>query len=366
MITETRVPLSQQVAWSGAPELDFRYEIAHKPTPEMWEAMMQVRPGMASSGQDPIVLDLEERVATMTGKEAALFLPTTTNGTVLTFMNADLRGKIVIMESRCHIYWVEQLHVADLSGAAPIAIRGDSLGAMDIEEVEAIIRETAYGYKHDLGMICLENTHNVCGGTTSTGEYTRRIAKVAHEHSGELYLDGARVFNSAVALGVPVSDLTSPADHVVVSLNKGLGAPLGGVLCSSAEAIEGVRLLAKRTGMISIHKAGLFAAAAIVGLETMYDRLADDHRRVRRLATELAEIDGLAVDPATVQTNLLRVGTEGLGITSLELALSVARHGLAIHVLEPYAFKMTVCYGIDDDQVEQALDIIRQVIKSMR
>jgi threonine aldolase len=366
MISTSVAHKSQQVAWKAPPPLDLRYEVTHKPTPEMWEAMMRVTPGMASARQDPVVDELESLVATMTGKEAALFLPTTTNGTVLALMHSDLRAKRVVMEARCHMYWVEQLHVSHLSGAAPLLVRGDKFGAMDPEEVEAAINETAYGYTHPTGMICLENTHNVCGGTVLDGEYTRRMSALAHQYGAELFLDGARVFNAAVALGVPVKELASPADHVVVSLNKGLGAPLGGVLCSSEKFIEGVRALAKRTGMISIHKAGLFAAAGIIAVQKMYHGLEDDHRRARRLATELAEMDGLEVDLDTVQTNLFRVGTAASGLTALDLAHRVAAHGLGIHVLEPYAFKMSLCYAIDDAQVEQAVGIFRQVMADIR
>jgi threonine aldolase len=352
----------QQVVWEGPPRLDLRYEVTHRPTHAMWEAMMKVTPGMASSGEDLVVRELEEHVAALTGKEAAIFLPSTTNGTVLTCMNRDLRGKQVIMEARCHIYWVERLHISHLAGAAPKLIRGDKFGAMDLQAIEDAIDETAYGYTPPTGMICLENTHNVYGGTVLTPEYTEAVAGVAHGHGIDLFLDGARVFNSAVALNVPVKALTAPADHVVVSLNKGLGAPLGAVLCGNTEFIAGARLLAKRTGMIAIHKAGIFAAAALVALNTMYVGLADDHRRAKRLAEGLSEMGGLEVDKETVQTNLVRVSTEGTGLNALEIAHRVAEHGLAIHVMEPTVFKMALCYDITDAQIDEALGIFQTAL----
>jgi len=352
----------QQVVWKGPPRLDLRYEVTHRPTQPMWEAMMKVTPGMASSGEDPVVRELEDYVAELTGKEAAMFLPTTTNGTVLACMTRDLRGKQVIMEARCHIYWVERLHISHLAGAAPKLIRGDKFGAMDLQAIEDAINETAYGYTPPTGMICLENTHNVYGGTVLTPAYTEAVAKLAHDQGIDLFLDGARVFNSAVALDVPVRALTAPADHVVLSLNKGLGAPLGGMLCGSRGFIDGAKVLAKRTGMIAIHKAGLFAAAGLVGLRTMYTGLADDHRRARRLAEGLSEIDGLAIDMETVQTNLVRVSTQETGVSALELAHRVAEHGLAIHVLEPEVFKMALCYDVDDSQVDEALDIFAKAL----
>ena len=211
-------------------------------------------------------------------------------------------------------------------------------------------------------MICLENTHNVYGGTVLTPEYTEAVARLARDHELDLFLDGARVFNAAVAQGVPVRALTGPADHLVVSLNKGLGAPLGAALCGTAEFIDGAKVLAKRTGMIAIHKAGMFAAAGLLALRTMYEGLADDHRRARRLAEGLSEIGGLSVDLETVQTNLVRVSTSGAGITALELAHRAAAHGLAIHVLEPEVFKMALCYDVDDAQVDEALAILQNVL----
>lgn len=353
---------SQQVKWDNPPPLDLRYEVLHKPPSEMWEAMMKVTPGMANAGQDRYVNELEALAADLTGKEAALFLPTTTNGTVLAHMNRDLRGKQIIMEAYCHIFWVEALHVSHLAGGAPRLIQGDKFGAMDLDEMEAVFTETAYGYRVPVGMVSLENTHNVYGGTVLTPEYTEKVAELAHRYDAEVFLDGARVVNAAVAQDVPIRALTEPADHVVVSLNKGLGAPLGAVLCSSAEFIEGVKLLAKRTGMLAVHKAGIFAAAGIIALTKMVEGLIDDHRRAHRLASALSEIDGLYVDMETIQTNLFRVSTEPSDLTALELGNRVAVHGLGIHVLDPYAFKMSISYAIDDAMVDQAIDIFKRVL----
>jgi threonine aldolase len=188
------------------------------------------------------------------------------------------------------------------------------------------------------------------------------MAEIAHRNGAHLFLDGARVFNAAVAQAVPVRALTAPADHVVVSLNKGLGAPYGGLLCGDTAFIERARGVAKRLGLLAVHKAGLFAAAGLVAIREMMDGLADDHRRARRLATALADTPGLDVDLASVQTNLVRVSTEPLGVAALELAERVARHGLAIHVIEPFAFKLAICYAIDDGQIDEALSILRQVV----
>ena len=362
MATHGETKFGDQIIWDGQPPIELRFEVIHKPPQEMWEAMMAVNPGMALAGEDKVLNELQAYAAELTGKEAAIFLPTTTNGMVLAHMNADLRAKQVIMEASCHIFWSEDLHVSHLSGAMPRPIRGDKFGAMDFDEVEDVINSTCYGHKVPVGMIDLENTHNVYGGTVLTPEYTERMSELAHRHGADLFLDGARVATAAVAQGVPVRALTEPADHIAISLSKDLGAPMGAVLCSSAEFIEGVRELAKRTGMIAIHKAGIFAAAGMIALTTMIDRLPEDHRRARRLAEALHEIDGLTVDLETVQTNLCRVSTEQLGMSAIEVATRLADYGLAVHIMEPNVFKLGVCYATDDDVIDTAIGIFRKVM----
>jgi threonine aldolase len=358
-------PQYTQVKWQKPPRLDFRYEVTHKPTAEMWEAMMAVDLGMASAGEDPTVNELEGMTATLTGQEAALFLPTTTNGTVLTFLTNDLRGQQAIMEARCHIFWVERLHITHLSGIAPRLIRGDKFGALGEDEIEETIEESAYGRTIPTAMLCLENTHNVYGGTVLTQAYMESVSELARRRGVRVFLDGARVINAAVAQRVPVRALTSPADYLVVSLNKGLGAPLGALLCGRKEFIEQARIAAARLGIRAIHKAGLFAAAGIVALEKMVGGLAADHERARRLAVGLSTIDGLSVDLETVQTNLVRVGTKPSGAKALSLAHQFAERGLAVHVVEPYAFKMALCYALGDESVDEAIDITKSVMGSL-
>lgn len=366
MATHGETKFGNQIIWDGQPPIELRFEVIQKPPAEMWEAMMAVNPGMALAGEDKVLNELQAYAAELTGKEEAIFLPTTTNGMVLAHMNRDLRGKQVIMEASCHIFWSEDLHVSHLSGAMPRLIQGDKFGAMDFDEVEDVITSSRYGHTVPVGMIDLENTHNVYGGTVLTPEYTERMAELAHRHGADLFLDGARVATAAVAQGVPIRALTEPADHIAISLSKDLGAPLGAVLCSSAEFMQGVKKLAKRTGMMAIHKAGIFAAAGLIALTKMVDRLPEDHRRARRLAEAIHEIGGLTVDLETVQTNLCRVSTEQLGMSAIEVGKRLADHGLAVHVMEPNVFKLGVCYAIDDDVIDTAIGIFEKVMADIR
>lgn len=355
---------SLQTQWDGQPPLEFRYETTSAPTEEMWDAMKGASKnlGMASGGEDPVVNELEMQMAEATGKEKAMFLPTTTIASMLAMQSLDLHGKQVILEARSHLYWVEQLHISEYAGAAPVLLQGDKFGAIPLHEIETIIKRSYYSYQLNTGLICLENTHNICGGTCLSPDYTGEIAELGRQYAIPLFLDGARVFNAAVAQGIPVKALTKQADVVVLSLNKGLLAPVGGMLCGTEELLERARLIAKRTGTISMHKAGILAAAALVGLKSVFPLLAKDHELARQLALELSKFERLEIDLETVQTNFVRVDTSPAGLTAYELSEKLAEHGLAVHVIEPYVFKMVTRHGMLEEDVDQAVDIFSRVL----
>ncbi len=348
----------EPIRWERKPPIDMRWEVSAAPTDEMWEAMRATPIGMADFGEDPTVRELEELGAELLGHEASMLVPTVTIGTVLSMMSGATTGTAVLMEERCHMYWVEQLHVSALAGAAPRLLRGDKFGAVALEQIEAVITERYYGHAVPVSVMCLENTHNICGGTVLTPEYTRAVSDLCHGQGIKVYLDGARLFNAAVAQEVPIDHLAAPADYVVVGLNKALGAPFGSLLAGSTEFIEEAKLLCRRIGAMGMHKAGLYAAACLVALRKMVDRLAEDHQRARRMAEEIETIPGLTVDLETVQTNLVRVETEPR-LTSHEVAISLVEYGVAIHEFEPNAFKLALHFEIGDEEVEYALQAIR-------
>ena len=203
------------------------------------------------------------------------------------------------MEERCHLWWVEERNIAALAAAVPRLIRGNKLGEMAVDDIEAALTDSAYGFHPRTSLVCLENTHNVAGGTALPLDYMTFVSQVAHDHGAAVFVDGARFFNSAVAQGLSLRELAAPVDARSLSLNKGLGAPYGSLLCGSAEFIEQARENHRMLGSHSIHKEGLFAAAAIVALETMIPRLAEDHARARHLAELLGAMDGIRVDMET-------------------------------------------------------------------
>lgn len=351
----------RQVVWTSKPPIDLRYEIYTSPTPEMWNAMRAATLGVATD-EDATVRELEVEAAALAGHEAALLLPTVTSGTILCMMSGAPRGSIVLMEERCHIYWVEQMHLAYICGAAPQLIRGDKFGAIPLELLASSITKTYYGSRPRVSLLCLENTHNVCGGTILSPQYLSAAVDLCHRNDVSVYLDGARLFNAAVALGVKLRELTSFLDYVVLSLSKGLGAPFGAILCGKTAFIEEARINSRRLGASSLHRAGIYAAAGLVALRTMVDRLADDHRRARRLAQGISDVNGIVVDLETVQTNLVRVDTSRAGIPALDVVSMLAREGIASHVIEPFAFKFATHHEIDDNAISRAIEAMRHVM----
>lgn len=352
--------------WLDFPRIDARWEVSAAPTPEMWEAMQETKIGMADFGEDPTVRELESFGAELFGHEAALLVPTVTVGTVLSMMNGASRGSTVIVEERAHILWVEELHISALCGAAPLLIRGDKFGAIPIEAIEEALDRQHYGHKLPTSLVCIENTHNICGGTMLTPGYTSTLVEFCHSKGLKVYLDGARLMNAAVSQNVAVDELSSQVDYVVIGLNKGLAAPYGALLCGKADFIEGAKADFRRIGSMGMHKAGYYAAAALVGLRKMVNRLNEDHARAQRLAKGLAAIDGLDVDLETVQTNLVRCETASSGIPASDIAYSLVELGIAVHPFEAYAFKCATHLEISDEDVEDIISSIEKVMGDLR
>lgn len=347
--------------------LDLRYEILTPPTDSMWEAMRDAsqRLGVASSGEDETVRTLERRFAELTAKEAALFLPTTTSGTILGLRALGIGGKQIIMEDRCHLYWMEGRHFAD-AGGVPSLIRGDRLGTMALTEIEGRLNRSYYGERIEAAVVALENPHNLCGGTCLSAEYTAAVADLAHSYGVRVMLDGARLIRAAVAQNVTVGALAAPVDVVVIAPGKDLGAPGGGILCGSRRLIERARAAARGMGAAQFHRGGMLAAAVLQGLEELAPRLREDHKRARDLALGVQGIPGLRVDLESVQTNCVRVELVDAAFDATYLAGELAANDLAVHPIEGDAFKMMTYPGIRDTDVRHAVTVIAGVMRAAR
>jgi len=283
--------------------IDLRSDTITLPTEEMRQAMYEAEVGDDVFGEDPTVNRLEELAAQMMRKEAALFTPSGTMSNLISVLTHTHPGDEIILGSEAHMFWYEVGGASALGGVVMRTLPNDEDGQMEPSTVEAAIRTKNIHFPQTT-LLCLENTHNRCGGAILTADYTSVIAGFAHQHGLSVHLDGARIFNAAVALDVPVSDLAKAADSVCFCLSKGLSAPVGSLLCGSQEFVEKARKWRKMVGG-GMRQAGVFAAAGIVALQKMVNRLEQDHVNARRLAYGLAQIPGISIHPEKFPSNIV-------------------------------------------------------------
>ncbi|MBI4571377.1 MAG: low-specificity L-threonine aldolase, partial [Chloroflexi bacterium] len=276
--------------------IDLRSDTLTHPTPAMREAMAKAEVGDDVFGEDPTVRRLEQMAAERMGKEAAVFVASGTMGNLVSLLAHCGRGDEAIVGSEAHVLHYEAGGVPGLGGVQLRPVRNDGHGMIDLDELEATIRLENVHFPRT-SAVCLENTHNRCGGGVLTAEETAAVARIARRHGVAVHLDGARIFNAAVALGVAPSELAAQADSVTFCLSKGLSAPVGSLVCGSAEFVQRARRMRKMVGG-GMRQAGVIAAAGIVALETMVDRLAEDHEHAQLLARGLAQLPGIRIDPA--------------------------------------------------------------------
>lgn len=283
--------------------VDLRSDTVTRPTPAMRRAMAEAEVGDDHYGDDPTVNRLEARAAAMLGKEAAMYVPSGTMGNLAAVLTHCGRGQEVVMGSECHIFHYELGGTAALGGLPWQVVRNTRMGVMDLTDLAAAIK-TPQGGESVTGVLCLENTHNRCGGVPITPDDMRAMADIAHAAGVPVHLDGARVFNAAAALGVPVAAVVREMDSVQFCFSKGLAAPVGSILVGAADFIARARRTRRMLGG-AMRQAGVIAAAAYVALTEMTERLPEDHARARRLAQGLGDLPGIAIDLDTVQTNIV-------------------------------------------------------------
>ena len=339
--------------------IDLRSDTVTHPTPAMREAMYRAEVGDDVFGEDPTVNRLEAMAAERLGKEAALFVVSGTMGNLVALLTHCGRGDEVILGDRCHTLIFEQGGMAALGGITPWPIPNQPDGTMRLEDIEDAVRADNVHFPRTR-LVCLENTHNVCNGTPLTAEYTARVAHLAHACGLRVHVDGARIFNAAAALRVDARELVREADSVMFCLSKGLCAPVGSLLCGDAAFIAEARRARKVVGG-GMRQAGILAAAGIVALEQIADRLAEDHERAKRLAEGLAQIPGVGVAPVT--TNILYFWlTEEAARTPEEVVDGLAKRGVLLLGRENGRFRAVTHYWIDDDDVASVLRVMREVM----
>ena len=339
---------------------DFRSDTVTHPTEAMRRAMYEAEVGDAARGDDPTVNALEELAASMVGKEAALFVPSGTMGNLVAVLTWTRRGDEVVAEARSHMVMSEAGSLGAVAGCMVRTVASPD-GVLRAEQVEAAIRRPGL-LAPRTGLVCVENTHNYAGGTVWEPEQLQAVAEVARRHGVPVHLDGARIFNAAVALGVPAARLAEAADSVMFCLSKGLSAPVGSLLAGSREFIEEARRRRQMVGG-AMRQAGVLAAAGIVALQTMVDRLAEDHRRARLLAELLGEVSGVRVWPPP-RTNMVMVDVARSGLGAEEFARRLAQHRVLVLAVEPTVLRFVTHRHVDDEDVKAAARAVEQVCRS--
>ena len=341
--------------------IDLRSDTVTLPTPRMRQAMAQAEVGDDVFGEDPTVNRLEAMAAERMGKEAGLFVASGTMGNLVALLTHCGRGDEVILGDQSHTFLYEAGGSAALGGIHPHPLPNNPDGTIDPQCIEAAIRPENVHFPRTR-LICLENTHNRCGGAVLSPEYMAQVGDIARRHGLAVHLDGARIFNAAIALGVEPTALTRDVDSVTFCLSKGLSAPVGSVLCGSAEFIAEARRARKILGG-GMRQAGVIAAAGIVALEEMVDRLAEDHANARRLAEGLAEMPGIRIDPATVVSNIVIFELHRPDLTPEELAAGLRREGVLLLAIGGSQLRAVTHYGIEGADIEAALQAFRRVLR---
>lgn len=284
-------------------EVDLRSDTVTHPSPEMRRAMAEAELGDDVFGDDPTLNRLEAMAAERLGKEAAVFVASGTMGNLVSILSHAQRGDEIIVGDKSHIFRSEAGGASALGGVAYNTLPNDERGMLDLDQLEAAIKPPDVHFTRT-AMIGIENTHNACGGAALTAADADAVADIAHRRGVPLHMDGARIFNAAVALETPVTELVKSADSVSFCLSKGLSCPIGSVICGGADFIARARKWRKMVGG-GMRQVGVVAAAGIVALDDMVERLADDHANARRLAQGLARIPGVSIDPDALPTNLV-------------------------------------------------------------
>ena len=345
--------------------LEFRSDTFTLPTPEMRKAMASAEVGDDQYGEDPTVNRLEERAAEIVGKEAGVYVASGMLGNLCGVLSQAGRGDEVILGDMAHIYQNEMGAFTVLGGLHGHVIPNRD-GMPSLEDIEAAIRP-ASGNMPRSALLCLENSHNNCGGTVLTGAQTRAAADLAHDRGLRVHLDGARIFNAAAALGVDVRELTGPVDTVQFCFSKGLSAPVGSILCGDRETVARARKVRKLLGG-AMRQAGVIAAAALVGLETMRERLVEDHVNARALADGLAAIRGIKIDPAKVVTNIVSFEVDRGAMDAGTFQKDCAERGLRIsrYLGNSPRLRMVTHANVNRADVDAALSIMGAALAGTR
>ncbi len=341
---------------------DFRSDTTTHPTEKMRQAMASAEVGDDVYGEDPTVKALEEKAADMLGKDSGLFVTSGTMGNLVAVLAHCARGEEAIMGTQGHTFLHEAGGVSAVGGVVIHTIPNQPDGTLALTDLKNALRNPDDYHEPTSRLVIIENTQNFCGGVPISLEYTESVAAFAREHGLLLHLDGARIFNAAVALGLPASKLVAPADSITFCLSKGLCAPVGSVLCGDKDFINKARRLRKLLGG-GMRQAGIIAAAGIVALDEMVDRLAEDHRRAAMLAEGLRANGKVHLTKNSPQTNMIFFQLdESVALSMAEFLEAMKQEGVLLMDSGPGEYRMVTHNDISDKAVEVSLEAFRKVL----
>ncbi len=342
-------------------QVDLRSDTLTRPTPSMLKAMAEAQVGDDVFGEDPSINKLEQMAAERLGKEAALFVASGTMGNLVSLLAHCSRGDEIILGNLSHTFYFEQGGSAAMGGIHPRTVANLPDGTLALSEIEAAVRSDNIHFPVTR-LIVLENTHNLCGGQPLDIDYMRAVGDIARRHGLKIHVDGARIFNAAVALDVTVDQLAAEADSLTFCLSKGLGAPVGSVVCGSRDFVFQARRARKVLGG-GMRQAGVLAAAGIVALNEMVDRLADDHANARKLADGLAKMPALSIDPSLIKTDIVYFEVKRENLAVEELVERLEKQGVRMLPVGPGRIRAVTHYHITPDDIDYTLGAFSKVMR---
>jgi len=341
--------------------IDLRSDTVTRPTPAMRRAMFEAEVGDDVYGEDPTANKLQARAAEIFGREAALFVPTGSMGNAVAIKTWTHHGQEVVCETGAHINQYELSSMSFLAGCLPRTVAAPD-GILSWDLVEPLLHVKT-PHKADTGLVAMENTHNVAGGTVTPVEAMEEICDHSHALGLPVHLDGARIFNASIVLGRSVAEITRKFDSVMFCLSKGLGAPVGSMLVGSRDFIHKAHNYRKVFGG-GMRQVGVLAAAGLVALEETPKRLHIDHENARYLAEGLAALPGIALDPKKVVTNIIRFDVSGTGRTAADVCAELKKRQIMAGPFAKYAIRMVTHYDVDRAGIDRALAGMREILRA--